>query len=63
MSTEYDKVKEAMESLPFMCFVEQQSGLLVLISHSGYCLKFQLETKLPVSDQLSEIQSKKRGKS
>ena len=52
MSAEYEKVKEAMESLPFMCFVEQQSGLLVLISHSGYCLKFQLETKLPVTDQL-----------
>lgn len=39
-----------MQTLPFVCFIEQQSGLLVLISYSGYCLKFQLETKIDEPD-------------
>lgn len=39
------KAKEEIEGFPYVCFVEQQSGLLVLITFSGYCLKFQLEVE------------------
>ena len=31
---------KAIEGFPYVCFVEQTSGLLVLITFSGYCLKF-----------------------
>ena len=36
---------KAIEGFPYVCFVEKTSGLLVLITFSGYCLKFQLEVE------------------
>jgi hypothetical protein len=41
-----DFIQQAMKAYqgyPYACFIEKTSGLLVLITFSGYCLKFQLE--------------------
>lgn len=51
-SPDFEQAKNTA-ALPFQCFIEQQSGLLVLISQSGYCLKFQLETREQKSEQIS----------
>ena len=34
--------KKTMHEYPYTCFVES-SGLLVVISHSGYCCKFSID--------------------
>jgi hypothetical protein len=49
-SPDFDKICQQMESLPYACFIEQQSGLLVLLSYAGYCLKFQLDAKLDTTN-------------
>jgi hypothetical protein len=39
------KAYAEIEGFPYVCFIES-SGLLVLITFSGFCLKFQLEVEV-----------------
>ena len=48
--------KNTLKEYPYTCFVET-SGLLVVISHSGYCCKFsiELQNELPALDLRSSV--------